>query len=192
MQKTNELWLIVRLLDDAGKELLREEKPSQSFVVNLVKLRYHWFSLLSLGSVVNTAGAGQTLSAGLGGRMLVNAAVNDGTFGIVVGTGTNAVALGDTALQTIIAHGSGSGQLSHQAVGFVGTVLDGQTAKFQITRNLVNNSGGQIVVREAGIYVNYNISGVTQHKFCIVRDLHQVTVNATQTLGVTYEERNTA
>ncbi len=71
-------------------------------------------------------------------------------YGIYAGTGTTAPANADYAMQTPIAHGSGSGQLQYQptAVGAAGIV--GSNVDLVITRAFVNASGATITLREVG------------------------------------------
>jgi len=73
-------------------------------------------------------------------------------FGIVVGTGSTAPTINDNALQTLIVHGSGSGQLSYGAITFGSPASDSSTSQFTITRNFTNSSGGAINVNEIGLY----------------------------------------
>ena len=73
--------------------------------------------------------------------------------GVRVGTGNSPVRVNQTKLDALIAHGTGVGQMYHQATlwNFVG--IDGTQAYFTITRPFVNRSGGQINVREAGFHM---------------------------------------
>jgi hypothetical protein len=71
--------------------------------------------------------------------------------GIVVGTGTNPVAVSDYNLQTPIAHGTGAGQLSYGSVSVLdGYTVSGSNAYFTLTRTLGNDSGASITINEVG------------------------------------------
>jgi hypothetical protein len=104
------------------------------------------------------------------------------TYGMRVGTGTNAVAIGNYALQTPIAHGNGSGQLAHGAttVSLFSTV--GTSRQFTVSRTFTNNSGAGITVNEVGIYVR----GVSAFYFMIERTLSTLTINNATSSTVTY------
>lgn len=98
--------------------------------------------------------------------------------GIVVGTGNTAWTFEDFKLATAVAHGNGAGQLSHvlQATGTDAFVGDVCTVTVQ--RYFNNNSGGDIIIAETGLYV----------PFLACRDVlvTPVTVEDTGQLLVTY------
>jgi hypothetical protein len=74
------------------------------------------------------------------------------THGIQVGSGSNAYSFEDYALQTLIAHGTGAGQLYYVAQQRT-SAYDVATKKWTIlhTRQFNNNSGGDITIRELGL-----------------------------------------
>ena len=88
-------------------------------------------------------------------------------WGIVVGTGTNAESVEDYALQTLIAHGDGAGELYYQAQDAYdsgNTVYTSSTKTWanQIGPRLFNNnSGGAIGVNEVGLYAQDMTVGTT-------------------------------
>jgi hypothetical protein len=86
-------------------------------------------------------------------RAQVNGPAGNTNYGIVAGTGTNAVTMTDYALQTLIAHGTGSGQLSYGAVSFGSPTTSGKTRYFEFQRALTNSSGNTITVNEIGVYI---------------------------------------
>jgi len=102
------------------------------------------------------------------------------TYGILVGTGTDAVTHDDFALQTLITNGSSSGKMDYQAmetqsqtwVGGVITVIQG--------RYINNNSGDSITINEVGL--------VSANTVLMARDIVSpgVTINDTGQLLVTY------
>jgi hypothetical protein len=118
----------------------------------------------------------------------------DNTLGIVVGTGDGAESFEGYALQTIIAHGTGAGQLSYQAMANAVPSYNAGTKVFTAVhrRSFVNNSGNTITVKETGfIYgLAYTASGSfpTWDKFLMSRDLLASPVNVTNgaTLTVDY------
>ena len=99
------------------------------------------------------------------------------THGILAGTGTNAVAITDYALQTLIAEGTGAGQLSYAAmVTSEGWTVSGSNSWSTRTRTLTNSSGGDITIREVGYVTNF---ASTTGRFLMDRTL----VNHTVTNG---------
>jgi hypothetical protein len=116
-------------------------------------------------SIKNTAGTTKTVTTKTNSSFAASVSkwestAADATYGIIVGTGTNAESFEDFALQTPIATGTGSGQLSYQAtvVGGSGTATyTAGTKKWAqtISRIFNNNSGGSITVNEIALaYVN--------------------------------------
>lgn len=80
------------------------------------------------------------------------AAANNATRGIVVGTSTTAESFDHVALQTPIANGTGSGQLSYNACGVTKT-WSSPTWTAAWVRIINNNSGETITVNECGLYI---------------------------------------
>jgi hypothetical protein len=106
-------------------------------------------------------------------------------WGIVVGTGTTAVAITDYALGTLVAHGTGAGQLSHGAVS-IGTVptTSGSKRYFTINRSFTNNTVSNITLDEVGLYIRNTIGSWT---FCMERSLKNHTINAGNIATYQYE-----
>lgn len=118
------------------------------------------------------------------GTMLVSAGVGNGSYGIVVGTGTAAISLDAYKLDTIIAHGIGSGQLYHQAVQ--PTQPNKPTSSMYrsvFIRDFTNLSGGSITVNEVGIYGTWSA-----YYFLVARDLisPSITILNKATMSITY------
>jgi len=91
----------------------------------------------------------RTYSPGQSAKVDAAAAIN--TYGILVGTSDQAVAISDYNLIAKIAHGSGAGQLYHNAVTINDPVLVGTTEYFTITRAFNNISGTTVTVKEIGL-----------------------------------------
>ncbi len=81
------------------------------------------------------------------------------TFGIVIGTGDTAFSVDQYGLATLIAHGSGAGQMSYNAmVAPVQAYTAGsKTWKNTVSRIFNNNSGSSIIVKETGLYTNHYV-----------------------------------
>jgi hypothetical protein len=109
-------------------------------------------------------------------------------YGLVVGSGTASNTVGTYALQSLISHGTGSGQLSYGSHTFEDLVVSGSTIYFRIIRTFTNNSGASITVNEIGLYARVQDSGGTARIFCIARDVLStgVTVDNGKTLTVRY------
>ena len=87
--------------------------------------------------------------------------------GIVVGTGTNAVAIADSALQTRIEHGVGAGQFFYYGTAVDEFAVAAPSATIKASRLFHNRSGGAITINELGIYAYGYARG---YAHCIIRD----------------------
>lgn len=114
------------------------------------------------------------------------------TWGIVVGTGTTAVANDDTALETKISDGNGAGELEYQETAFTAAGEVGANLDFQIRRTFLNDSGNSITVTEIGLYVKGTESGGTNRIFCVIHDIVSQAVADAETLSVKFTYRTTA
>jgi len=115
--------------------------------------------------------------------------VGNSNLGIVVGTGTVAESLEDHKLGTPVANGTGAGQMSYTAQETTVSTYTGGTRIWDsvMMRYINNNSGGAIVIGEAGAYVT--VSYAASSTTCMLcRDLLAATVNVPDTaqLKVTY------
>jgi hypothetical protein len=106
--------------------------------------------------------------------MAMNAADNNDTYGIVVGTGTASVTPTDYKLTSQIPHGTGPGQLDYDT-HTVASSYTLSSSYVEISRVFVNRSGGDVVVREVGLIAwNYfkDVDAVRNDvKFLIARDV---------------------
>lgn len=154
----------LKVRDRRGRVIALHRAPSESYVRAFID----WLSAMIGGTistlVPDTGGTNRTFA--VSGSMRALAPDNDSTYGPVLGTGTNAVAIGDYKLQTQIVHGVVAGTLDHQATENLGLSTVGTTRLFQFRRLFVNASGGTIPVKECGIYGLNSI-----YYFCLVRDL---------------------
>jgi len=113
------------------------------------------------------------------------------TYGILVGSGTNPENFESYALQTKIANGTGSGQLSyvqgeeHAIIWTAGTL----TLKNDLVRYFNNNSGADVGVNEVGLAAHGRIpENGSETNYMFARDKldSTVTVPNTGQLKVTY------
>ncbi len=75
------------------------------------------------------------------------------SYGIQVGSGNTAFSPNDHKLASLIAHGTGSGQMSYAAMAQSARVYNATTKRWTATheRDFTNNSGAEILVREVGL-----------------------------------------
>ncbi len=115
----------------------------------------------------------------------LQAAAGDANYGIVVGTGTNAVAVTNYALQTKIAHGTGVGQLQYSAMSFpVNYTVSAPDAYCDVARTVTNGSGADITVEEIGLITLDYTAGVYW-----LKERTRQTVVVPNTLGKTITYR---
>jgi hypothetical protein len=164
-------------------KILKTSLPrlSQSFVLAYAQVMFIKMGGINSISIQDTGNAARTVS----NRTYLDAREDAGvvTNGLVVGTGTNAVALADYALQTQIAHGTGSGQLQYSASVVNLPSSDSTATTIILTRVFSNNSGGTVTVREIGAYVEGTESA---RKFCIIRDTTNIGVSNGAQLTLNY------
>lgn len=169
-------------------------KRSESFVRQFLELL--WIVVCPVPEVMtySVKDTGNTLRAicESGLTFACNAGAGVVTFGSVVGTGTTAPTIDDYALETIIAHGVGAGQLQYSAITFGAPASDATTSQFTITRNFANASGGAITVNEIGLYVKGFVYSTTYY-FMTIRDVIGGGINVPngQTLTVNYRPQAT-
>jgi hypothetical protein len=132
-----------------------------------------------------------TYNAGGGAHIAMNAADNDDTYGVVVGTGTATVTPTDYSLASKIPHGTGPGQLDYDT-HTVASSYTSSSSYVEISRVFVNRSGGDVVVREVGLMARnyFKDSGAVRNdvKYLIARDVlpSPVTVKNLGSLTVRY------
>ncbi|MFC1965772.1 hypothetical protein ACFLWI_02340 [Chloroflexota bacterium] len=189
-----ELWLAVKVTDNNGKVISRQRRRrSHSYVQG-----WNWVvcaQFLSqsnpsppLGTVRNTAGGYVNLRTS-GSPFRCNAGAGVTNIGIRVGTDNTPVAITDYALKVPIGEGTGSGQMEHQAQTFTWIGVAGNVCSFQTERVIVNNSGAQINVREAAIYMMAYRYPTTGTEICASRDLISQDVPNGGSITVTYTVR---
>lgn len=172
-------------IDKDGKVLIHgEEKEANSYVIAFLddmarQMGQQTLSIKDTGNSSRSIGPSVYVQACTGSAGIT-------AYGLVFGTGSAVVALTDYALQALIAHGTGSGQLSYGSTTANAPTTSGTTRRFTVVRSVTNNSGGTITVNEVGIYVLSS-----SFYFCSDRTLStQAIANGeswalTYTLGVT-------
>lgn len=181
MKKKNRASHGVRLLiravvrDPEGKSISDTgQKPSKSFVINFLKLFHAVFDGPTGIYYVKATDGSQDIYYYPGGPcsqyLQIDAPINNGLYGLVVGTGDTAEDNEDYKLETQLTEGVGAGNITHGEVVFEDTAVVGVNVDLVLKRAFSNNTGSTITVKEAGIY-NAHLEGGSKHYFCIVRDV---------------------
>jgi hypothetical protein len=116
--------------------------------------------------------------------MAMGAPATNTNYGILVGSGSTAVACSDYKIQTLIAHGSGSGQLNYSATVVVGATNAGTTCSLAITRAFSNAYSSDVTINEIGLACES--SNASQYYFLVVHDLATQVLHAGDTYLVIY------
>jgi len=181
--------------DQSGNVVDVKHSEGHSFVQGFIFMLCYVLqcSYGGAGSQSNIKDTGGTVRAVLYGAgnmstcMACEGPTNQQLYGIVVGSGSTAPAYGDYQLTTLIANGSGSGQLNYEATTNSSPVnTSGNTMAFTITRTFINNSGATITVNEVGMICSSQYGSGTQGYFLILHDLSTIAVAASNTLTVVY------
>lgn len=113
----------------------------------------------------------------------INAVINDDTYGIVVGSGTNSVTINDYKLQSKILQGIGENLLQYSAMEFPSLYVVNSTKAFTSFRRLFTNlSGSSITINELGVYTK----SFNNKIYCIERTLYNSVLADEEALSVTY------
>ena len=92
------------------------------------------------------------------------------SFGILVGTDSTTENPEDDNLVQKCAQGTGTGQLQYGSCVVGNAVNASGTMSFSIARQISNNSGATITLREVGLYLGICVS-TTQYYICCIRDV---------------------
>lgn len=149
-------------------EKKRDYEKSHSLVQAFPAILYTCIANATVASVPDSTNTARTLQVGgSGGNFSVVAGTDLAQLGIQAGTGTNAVAITDYALQTRIVNGTSSGQLQYSSTTFGGWTVSGSDAYIQVFRTFTNGSGANITINE--IAFQCRADGTATHYFCIER-----------------------
>jgi hypothetical protein len=173
----------IEIRDKNGKILERKQFKSHSWLRQFIDwLRMCALQTTSTGTVytmtindvTNTARTVPLTTSNYAGAFCMgyNAPANTSTYGLVVGSGDTPNSTSTYALAFQIAHGSGSGQLIHNATTVESvTNPSGGDFQFKVIRTFTNNSGASVTVKEIGIYGNVRDTSPADRSFCIARDV---------------------
>ena len=176
-QSKFEVWIDGEIRDGQGR-LLKKLRPkrARSYVLQFLDLLNIIIGYATL-TITDTGGVGRS-QAPYAALMRVDAGAAITTYGILVGTGTNPVALADYALQTQV-----TTNVAHSSVTIAAPTTDGTTRLFEITRTFTNNTGATLNITEVGLA---GMGGSSNYKYMIDRTLYSVTVNSGASVSLRY------
>lgn len=171
-------------LDKDGKPISYHEHEGNSLVIGFMNCLFSQMTKLAF-SGVDVAGATRSSTNNVNNLNIFYSAT-DKTRGLLVGTGTTAVALTDYALETPIADGTGAGQLLRSDLTCdLSPTTSGSTRFFQMYRTFTNNSGSDITIRETALYAYYAASATYQ--VCLDRSATNHTIVNGTSATLTYK-----
>ena len=180
----------IQILDKKGRvEYTSGVQKGDSFVKGYGGIEYTemYNTCVTLKDIYGTdRSIGPTAAAYYSHYIKVGA--GDATRGIVVGTGDTPVTNDDYKLEAQIMHGSGEGQLDHQALYTLGFDSDASSTWWGFYRTFFNRST-PITVKEIGMYCLARWCGDSSRvwRICIIRDvITPINVPNLQTLLVKY------
>lgn len=138
--------------DKNGQLKSYKKEESHSFVRGFIDILQTQMSQDTLGGWTDTGSIARPPNANAGNFGCI-AGAGTISYGIVVGSGTNPVAITDYALQTLITHGTGSGQLTYGTCTVGLPVTSGTSRQIAVSRSFTNASGSDVTVNEVGLYV---------------------------------------
>lgn len=167
------------IFDADGNVVRTQEAECKSFIRQIIDLMYIQFRQTSYSIKDISGGTTARGPAYANGRA-------SAAYGPIIGTGATPVTISDYALDSMIADGSGAGQMVHgfSAVSMPTTPVSG-TRSNTIERAFTNNSGSQITVAEIGLTVRVIST------YLVIRDVLVIPepVNDSSGLSLTYDIR---
>ncbi|GAI85333.1 unnamed protein product [marine sediment metagenome] len=152
-----------KIISDTG------EKPARSFVIQFLEFFYGLFRGITVNATQTDGGEGYIYrninSCDI--HLVVDAGVGVSKNGVVVGTGDTPATNIDNKLETQLTEGVTAGKISHGAVVITAAAVVGANVDLTITRAFTNNTGSNIIVKEAGLYCIWS----TAQQHCLVRDV---------------------
>lgn len=165
------LYYEIIVTDKFGHVLVREKRKARSYLKAYNQLICSALSATGQ-SIKCTDGLNHTNTVTGYYLLRVREQAGDTDMGIRVGSGNTPVDISDFKLETPIEEGIGVGQLSHfECIIGIPSVGAAESA-FTVERFCLNNSGGDVTVREIGMYANITSTVIEGTYYaCIVRDV---------------------
>lgn len=167
--------------DENGKIIYEGE--AHSFLKNFMQTLYTIWSGPST-SVVDTSNVAQTIPTPAASSPVSKGYGQINAFQL--GTGTNPVTPTDHVIQTLIANGSGVGQLAYGAITVAPVTVNGNVIEIDITLSVTNNSGGPITIRETALQGSYIRNDGLSSNVIWDRTLVAIPIANAQTLTIQY------
>lgn len=166
-----QIWLEVITHGPDGKLTGHTVQETHSWLSQAPRLFRALMTVTDETSITDTAGVNRTAEGDAAEKkMQADSAVAVTTHGILAGTGTTAADRDDFAMGTLVAEGSGAGQLNYQATLTTFALVTGGS-RVTISRQLINNSSGAITINEAGLAVRGDDASAVERFWLILRDL---------------------
>ena len=180
--------------DKKNKIKTKTKERCRSFVKQFLQ-HFYTNTCQITSTILNTSGVASPVS--YPSCCYINEGARDSFYGyggIIVGTSDQAVTITDYALIIPISNGSTSGKLQYYGSYTCNNIVAGATASLDIEGIFYNASGGDITVKEVGLYVKSIYSGSTGIiPLCIIRDVcTPTTVSNGEWLKVKYTIQVTA
>jgi len=187
-------FLAAEVKDVEGRTRFKLKQPSRSFLRNFARVLYGAMyddANEQVTEVVKWDGSTRSFPYLYAvGEEFMATAVGVGGLrrGIAVGNGTKEVAFGDYDLDSIIAHGTGAGQLYYNK-GYLVLEEGSDYAVVKFVRSFDNQSGGIVTVTEVGLYIHHDHRNDREFRILVARDLLDpaITLAPGETLNVRYE-----
>ena len=178
LQKSKFGATILGTIRDKDGRILRvlPEVEANSFVKAFIDMLYKHFSQETL-AIVETDGT-SIAHAPFIEDLEATAGVGITGYGIVVGTGTNAVTVDDICLQTQV-----TANIAHGAVTVSEPVTVGNARQLDIARTFINNTGALLEIKEVGLYI---ITASTAYVYCLDRSLYSFEVSDGESISLRY------
>ncbi|MBN2239956.1 MAG: hypothetical protein JW712_09275 [Dehalococcoidales bacterium] len=187
-----QLWYKATTFDRKRNLLAGEERPARSFLGLWNKIiwcqvvqPYHLSCpTTDIDGAYWPAGKGDT-----GHNFRMNGEADNARLGIVIGTSDTPVSISDYRLGQQINQGHEAGQMDYLVTTIHAPVVSDPNCDLLISRQMANNSGSMITVRESGIYmlVERGISPYTEHNCCGIRDVFSTPLDVPDGGGITVE-----
>ena len=165
----------IRGVDGKIKKTL-PEIPANSFVLAFIDILYKHFSQAEL-STKETDGTEASLAA-FANDLACGAAEGETVWGIVIGTGTDVVAIDDYKIQTQVTANIGYGGVTVAEPVTVGT-----TRQFDISRTFTNNTGAALSIKEVGLYGE---GASNAQVYCLDRSLINIEIANGESVSLRY------
>lgn len=186
-----ETWLISK--DGQIKE--HKKQIAHSFTIGWLKhiegVISHAYNSVSVDTnITDIAGSSQTVAfvsnPQLGHIFGIAAPAGNTNYGIVCGTGTTAVRADDYTIETIIGHGSSSGQLNYGGTSIIPSSGSESLCQLSISRTVGNASGSSITVKNLGVLCSSRNTSAAQKYFLVIHDNCDQTIGSGETWLILY------